>query len=71
MANILAIHPMDGDCVVQAGVGYEVLNKALADAGHDLFLPLDPGPNASVGGMISCGCSGTNSVRYGTARAEW
>ncbi|KLT44948.1 FAD-binding domain-containing protein [Cutaneotrichosporon oleaginosum] len=71
MDKIVAVHPMDGDVVVQAGIGYETLNKALADAGHALFFPLDPGPNASVAGMLSTGCSGPNALRYGSARAEW
>ncbi len=71
MDKIVAVHPMDGDAVVQAGIGYETLNKALAEAGHDLFFPLDPGPNASVAGMLSTGCSGPNAMRYGSARAEW
>lgn len=71
MDRILAIHPTDGDVVVQAGLGYETLNSELKKQGINMFLPLDPGPNASIGGMIGTGCSGTNSVRYGTARAEW
>lgn len=71
MDKILEIHAKDGDVVVQAGVGYETLNAELKRQGINMFLPLDPGPNATIGGMIGTGCSGTNTVRYGTARAEW
>lgn len=71
MNRILALHPQDGDAVVQAGLGYETLNAELAEKGIPLFLPLDPGPDATIGGMIGTGCSGTNSVRYGTTRGEW
>jgi D-lactate dehydrogenase (cytochrome) len=71
MDKIIEIHAKDGDAVVQAGVGYETLNATLLERGINMFLPLDPGPNATIGGMIGTGCSGTNSVRYGTARGEW
>ncbi|GMK57425.1 hypothetical protein CspeluHIS016_0402590 [Cutaneotrichosporon spelunceum] len=71
MDKIIAVHAMDGDAVVQAGIGYETLNNALAQGGVGLFFPLDPGPNASVAGMLSTGCSGPNALRYGSARAEW
>lgn len=60
---------MSWSCI--ADDSYDAVNDELAKRGHALFLPLDPGPNATIGGMISTGCSGTNSVRYGTARAEW
>jgi D-lactate dehydrogenase (cytochrome) len=71
MDKIIAVNEKDGDVVAQAGLGYESLNAELKKRGIKMFLPLDPGPNASIGGMIGTGCSGTNSVRYGTARAEW
>lgn len=56
------------DVVVQPGVNWVTLNKAIQDAG--LFLPLDPSPTAMVGGMVSTNCSGTNAFRYGTMK-DW
>ncbi|KAJ9092534.1 hypothetical protein QFC21_006765 [Naganishia friedmannii] len=61
----------DSDATVQPGVPWMDLNAELESRGINLFLPLDPGPGATIGGMISTGCSGTNAVRYGTAKAEW
>jgi len=52
-------------------VRWEDVNQTLEDKGIPLFFPLDPGPGATIGGMIGTGCSGTNAVRYGTAKAEW
>lgn len=57
--------------IVQSGVGWEDINAHLADLDIPLFFPLDPGPGATIGGMIGTGCSGTNACRYGTAKAEW
>ncbi|KAI0769805.1 FAD-linked oxidase-like protein [Fomes fomentarius] len=71
MDKILDIHEADSDVVCQAGVGWMDLNDHLKKKGIPLFFPLDPGPAATLGGMLSTGCSGTNAVRYGTARAEW
>jgi hypothetical protein len=71
MDKIIEVSEDDGDAIVQTGVKWEDLNKHLADKGVPLFFPLDPGPGATIGGMAGTGCSGTNAVRYGTAKAEW
>ncbi|CAL1704055.1 unnamed protein product [Somion occarium] len=71
MDQILEIHEDDGDLICQAGTRWEDVNQILKDKGIPLFFPLDPGPGATIGGMIGTGCSGTNAVRYGTAKAEW
>ncbi|GJE99019.1 FAD/FMN-containing dehydrogenase [Phanerochaete sordida] len=71
MDRILEVHEEDSDLVCQPGVGWMEVNAELKRRGIPLFFPLDPGPGASIGGMISTGCSGTNAVRYGTAKGEW
>jgi len=71
MDKILRVSEADGDMTVQPGVKWEDVNSYLADEKIPLFFPLDPGPGATIGGMVGTGCSGTNAVRYGTAKAEW
>ena len=68
MCNVKKLYAEDFQITVEAGVQWMNLNDELEK--HGLFFQMDPGPGATIGGMVNTNCSGTNAVRYGTMK-DW
>lgn len=68
MNKIIKVRPDDMDITLQPAIGWMDLNRYLEEENYGMFLAVDPGPTAQIGGMIATSCSGTNCVRYGPMR---
>lgn len=68
MREVVEVRADDMDCTVQAGVRWEELNEQAALRDSGLMFAVDPGPGATIGGMVATGCSGTNAVSEGTMK---
>ncbi|UZJ50706.1 hypothetical protein CBS101457_000026 [Exobasidium rhododendri] len=70
MNEIVELDEESAICKVQPGLGWQDLNEQLKERGSVLFWPIDPGPGAAFGGMLSTGGSGTGAVKYGTMKGD-
>ncbi|RSH80179.1 hypothetical protein EHS25_004933 [Saitozyma podzolica] len=71
VSSVIKVAPEYRVPVTSFSAQWEAVNEELKERGLELCFLLDPGPSACIGGMMATGCSGTNAVRYGTAKGEW